>query len=79
MSDKEGKTLHQFNIRDTPTLVQFSEMKGNTRSDIGQNTVSKLISIEDLVTNNLNKDSSLSVRQQCVYLHPILSVQSFFA
>lgn len=54
VSDKEGKTLHQFNIREMPSLMQFSEMKGNTRSDIGQNTVSLVVGKRTLYLYNMS-------------------------
>nr|XP_039264721.1 WD repeat-containing protein 19-like [Styela clava] len=58
ISDKEGKTLFQFNVRDTPSLMQFSEMKGNTRSDLGENTVSLVVGRKTLYLYNMSDTSN---------------------
>ena len=39
ISNTEGDTLRQTALRADPNNVQFSEMKGDERSSIGENTV----------------------------------------
>ena len=39
ISNAEGDTLRQTALRAEPHNVQFSEMKGDERSSIGENTV----------------------------------------
>lgn len=53
ISDKEGKSLFQFNVRDSPSLMQFSEMKGNTRTNDGENTVSLVVGRKTLYLYNM--------------------------
>jgi WD repeat-containing protein 19 len=43
VSNAEGDTLRQTALRNEPSNVQFSEMKGDERSSIGENTVSREI------------------------------------
>ena len=40
ISNAEGDTIRQTTLRDEPSDLQFSEMKGDERSSIGENTVS---------------------------------------
>lgn len=40
VSNVEGDTVRQTSVRAPPQDVQFSEMKGDERSQIGENTVS---------------------------------------
>lgn len=39
ISNVEGDTIRQTSVRANPQEVQFSEMKGDERSQIGENTV----------------------------------------
>ena len=39
ISNTEGDTIRQTALRAEPNNVQFSEMKGDERSNIGENTV----------------------------------------
>lgn len=41
ISDPAGKTQHQFSVRDTPSMLQFSEIKSNAaKNEMGDNVVS---------------------------------------
>ena len=40
ISNAEGDTLRQTSVRSDPGDIQFSEMKGDERSQVGENTVS---------------------------------------
>ena len=40
VSNPEGDTVRQTSVRADPTDIQFSEMKGDERSQTGENTVS---------------------------------------
>ena len=40
VSNPEGDTVRQTSVRAEPTDIQFSEMKGDERSQTGDNTVS---------------------------------------
>ena len=40
VSNSDGDTVRQFNLQGDPTDIQFSEMKADERSNIGENTVS---------------------------------------
>ena len=39
ISNIEGDTIRQTTLRDYPADIQFSEMKGDERSHMGENTV----------------------------------------
>ena len=39
ISNADGDSLRQTNMRDVPSAIQFSEMKTDERSTMGQNTV----------------------------------------
>ena len=39
ISNAEGDTIRQTSVRAEPTDIQFSEMKGDERSSMGENTV----------------------------------------
>ena len=41
ISNPDGDTLRQTQLRAEPSDVEFSEMKGDERSSIGENTVSR--------------------------------------
>ena len=42
VSNPEGDTVRQTSVRADPTDIQFSEMKGDERSQTGENTVSNI-------------------------------------
>ena len=44
ISNAEGDTLRQTNVRSEPNDIQFSEMKSDQRSNVGENTVSDMSS-----------------------------------
>ncbi|KAK3101973.1 hypothetical protein FSP39_007745 [Pinctada imbricata] len=54
ISNVEGDTIRQTSVRANPQDVQFSEMKGDERSQIGENTVSVVIGKKTLFLYNLN-------------------------
>ncbi|XP_033742140.1 WD repeat-containing protein 19-like isoform X1 [Pecten maximus] len=54
ISNIEGDTIRQTSVRSDPQEVQFSEMKGDERSQIGDNTVSVVIGKKTLFLYNLN-------------------------
>lgn len=54
VSNVEGDTVRQTSLRAPPQDVQFSEMKGDERSQIGENTVSVVIGKKTLFLYNLN-------------------------
>lgn len=39
ISNAEGDTLRQSSVRSSPVDIQFSEMKSDERSNLGENTV----------------------------------------
>ena len=43
VSNSEGDTVRQTSVRADPCDVQFSEMKGDERSQTGENTVSRRV------------------------------------
>uniref|UniRef100_H2YLV9 Anaphase-promoting complex subunit 4 WD40 domain-containing protein n=1 Tax=Ciona savignyi TaxID=51511 RepID=H2YLV9_CIOSA len=43
ISDANGKTVHNFSVRDQPSLIRFSEMKRSGKSDPDENTVSLVV------------------------------------
>ncbi|GAB6019440.1 WD repeat-containing protein 19 [Chamberlinius hualienensis] len=53
ISNKDGDTLQQINLRAEPSLIQFSEMKQNERVN-GDNTVSLVLGKKILYLFNLN-------------------------
>ncbi|XP_052278623.1 WD repeat-containing protein 19-like isoform X1 [Dreissena polymorpha] len=54
ISNAEGDTLRQTSTRDLPSDVQFSEMKGDERSAMGENTVSVVIGKKTLFLYNMH-------------------------
>ncbi|KAL3878608.1 hypothetical protein ACJMK2_030942 [Sinanodonta woodiana] len=54
ISNNEGDTVRQTSLRAEPADIQFSEMKGDERSQIGENTVSVVIGKKTLLLYNLN-------------------------
>lgn len=54
ISNVEGDTIRQTSVRANPQNVQFSEMKGDERSQMGENTVSVVIGKKTLFLYNLN-------------------------
>ncbi|XP_065930444.1 WD repeat-containing protein 19-like isoform X2 [Magallana gigas] len=54
ISNVEGDTIRQISVRANPQNVQFSEMKGDERSQMGENTVSVVIGKKTLFLYNLN-------------------------
>ncbi|KAK7098094.1 WD repeat-containing protein 19-like [Littorina saxatilis] len=54
VSNAEGDTLRQTALRADPNNVQFSEMKGDERSSIGENTVSVNVGKQTLFLFNIN-------------------------
>ncbi|PAA79483.1 hypothetical protein BOX15_Mlig021619g2, partial [Macrostomum lignano] len=53
VSNSDGDTLKQTSLRDLPSLTQFSEMKSDERSGMGDNTVSCVIGGKTLFLYNL--------------------------
>ncbi|GFN82173.1 WD repeat-containing protein 19-like [Plakobranchus ocellatus] len=54
ISNVDGDTLRQTQLRAEPSDVEFSEMKGDERSSIGENTVSVNIGKKTLFLFNIN-------------------------
>ncbi|XP_013417652.1 WD repeat-containing protein 19 [Lingula anatina] len=54
ISNAEGDTIRQTNLRAEPSDIQFSEMKGDERSQMGDNTVSIVIGRKTLYLYNIN-------------------------
>ncbi|XP_076446829.1 WD repeat-containing protein 19-like isoform X2 [Babylonia areolata] len=54
ISNNEGDTLRQTALRAEPYNLQFSEMKGDERSSIGENTVSVNVGRQTLFLFNIN-------------------------
>lgn len=54
VSNAEGDTLRQTSLRAEPSNIQFSEMKGDERSSIGENTVSVNVGRQTLFLFNIN-------------------------
>lgn len=54
ISNADGDTLRQTQLRAEPSDVDFSEMKGDERSSIGENTVSVNIGKKTLFLFNIN-------------------------
>ncbi|CAH1776664.1 unnamed protein product [Owenia fusiformis] len=54
ISNSEGDTIRQTSLRAEPADIQFSEMKGDERSNIGENTVSVVIGKKTLFLYNMN-------------------------
>ncbi|XP_059172519.1 WD repeat-containing protein 19-like [Physella acuta] len=54
ISNVDGDTLRQTPLRGDPTDLEFSEMKGDERSSIGENTVSVNVANKTLFLFNIN-------------------------
>ncbi|KAI0219650.1 WD repeat-containing protein 19 [Lamellibrachia satsuma] len=54
ISNAEGDTLRQTNVRSEPNDIQFSEMKSDQRSNVGENTVSVVLGKKTLFFYNLD-------------------------
>ncbi|XP_046339799.1 WD repeat-containing protein 19-like isoform X2 [Haliotis rufescens] len=54
ISNADGDTLRQATLRADPAEIDFSEMKGDERSAIGQNTVSVVVGKKTLFLYNIN-------------------------
>lgn len=54
VSNVDGDTIRQATIRADPTEIQFSEMKTDERSSIGETTVSIIVGRKTLYLYNLN-------------------------
>ncbi|XP_074649650.1 WD repeat-containing protein 19-like isoform X1 [Tubulanus polymorphus] len=55
ISNAEGDTIRTTSVRADPMEVQFSEMKGDERSQMGENTVSVVIGRKTLFLYNMNE------------------------
>lgn len=63
ISNSDGDTIKQTSIRDLPSEIQFSEMKMNERSKIGEDTVSgKCTYIRHVLT------SDVYLHRTCTYI-----------
>ncbi|XP_068702093.1 WD repeat-containing protein 19-like [Montipora foliosa] len=54
VSNVDGDTIRQATVRADPSDIQFSEMKTDERSSIGENTVSMIVGRKTLYLYNLN-------------------------
>ncbi|XP_064636625.1 WD repeat-containing protein 19-like isoform X3 [Lineus longissimus] len=54
ISNADGDTVRQTTVRASPSDIQFSEMKGDERSAMGENTVSVVIGRKTLFLYNMN-------------------------
>ena len=67
VSNSDGDTLRQYSLQGDPSDIQFSEMKADERSNMGENTVSGasgsssifVIIIRDSVDNTVEGNSSI--------------------
>lgn len=55
ISNVEGDTIRQTSVRANPQNVQFSEMKGDERSQMGENTVNT--SHDKTLTNPVSRNT----------------------
>ncbi|BFZ14509.1 hypothetical protein BsWGS_17548 [Bradybaena similaris] len=68
ISNVDGDTLRQTQLRAEPLDIEFSEMKGDERSSVGENTVSVNVSKKTLLLYNINEpDSPIELAFQTHY------------
>lgn len=65
ISNVEGDTIRQTSVRANPQNVQFSEMKGDERSQIGENTVntSRNKALRNPVPRNTREENTVYISQ----------------
>lgn len=63
VSNVEGDTIRQISVRANPQNVQFSEMKGDERSQIGENTVntSRNKALRNPVPRNTREENTVYI------------------